>query len=124
MTAITTNLFVYGSLADPRCLDEVLGRRYAQERLRARLVGYRRIANSVYPYPFIVVAPADAVDGILLLDLSAKDLDVLDDYEEVASGTYTRVSVEVEAWGCGSRAMRLPAHTYIAGVDLIRSTTS
>ena len=123
-TASSTNLFVYGSLADPRCLADVLGRRYAQERLRARLSGFRRVATSAYPYPYIVAAPAESVDGIVVTDLSGRDLEVLDDYEEVAVGTYERISVEVDVWGCGPRPVRLQAHTYVAGSDLIRSTTS
>ena len=123
-TPTRSHLFVYGSLVEPRCLDEVLGRRHTEERLRARLAGYRRVSTSAYPYPFIVVAPEACVDGILVMDLTPSDLEVLDQYEEVATGTYTRIGVEVEAWGCGPRTMRIPAHAYVAGADLIRSTTS
>src|SRR5215207_10803907 len=118
----TSNLFVYGSLADPRCLHDVLGRQYMQERLRARLDGFRRVSSSAYPYPFIVAAPAETVDGILVMDLTQEDLEVLDDYEEVGTGTYRRIEVEVDAWGCGPRTMRIPAHTYVAGADLQRLT--
>jgi gamma-glutamylcyclotransferase (GGCT)/AIG2-like uncharacterized protein YtfP len=122
--ASTTHLFVYGSLAEPRCLDEVLGRRHDDERLRARLAGFRRISTSAYPYPFIVAAQDEFVDGILVMELGAQDLAVLDDYEEVAAGTYVRVPVEVEAWGCGPRTLRLMAETYVAGTELLRLTGS
>jgi gamma-glutamylcyclotransferase (GGCT)/AIG2-like uncharacterized protein YtfP len=117
-------VFVYGSLADPRCLDAVLGRRHTHERLRAHLDGFRRVATGAYAYPFIVAAPAEGVDGILVMNLTEEDLEVLDEYEEVAAGTYTRIAVEVEAWGCGPRAMRFAADTYVAGTELLRLTGS
>jgi hypothetical protein len=36
---------------------------------------------------------------------------------------YERIAVEVEAWSCGPRPIRLTAHTYVAGEQL-RSTVS
>src|SRR5260370_22484124 len=36
-TPTMEHLFVYGSLVEPRCLDEVLGHPFMGERLRARL---------------------------------------------------------------------------------------
>jgi gamma-glutamylcyclotransferase (GGCT)/AIG2-like uncharacterized protein YtfP len=121
--ASTNQLFVYGSLVDPRCLDDVLGRRHAGERLRACLMGYRRVSTEAYPFPFIVAAADASVDGILVMDLTRQDLEVLDEYEEVAAGTYSRIEVEVDAWGCGPRTMRIPAHTYVAGSSLLRLAT-
>jgi gamma-glutamylcyclotransferase (GGCT)/AIG2-like uncharacterized protein YtfP len=115
---------VYGSLADPRCLDDVLGRRHVGERLRAQLTGFRRISTSAYPYPFIVSAPNEVVDGILVMDLSHEDLEVLDAYEEVAAGIYERVAVEVATWGCGPQLPRLAAYTYVAGLQLLRLVTT
>ena len=115
-------LFVYGTLVDPAKLDEVLGHRHLGERLRARLRGYRRVARASdeFPYPFILPSPDGAVDGILILDLSVADLDVLDAYEDVAQGTYARTRVGVEVWGCGPHPMSIEAHTYVAGVELVR----
>jgi gamma-glutamylcyclotransferase (GGCT)/AIG2-like uncharacterized protein YtfP len=114
------HLFVYGTLVEPAKLDEVLGHRHLGERLRARLPGYRRLArvSEEFPYAIILPSPGDAVDGILVLDLSAADLVVLDEYEEVGQGTYARTRVAVEGWGCGPHPMSIEAHTYVAGVEL------
>ena len=43
------NLFVYGSLVDPRKLDEVLGYHFLGERLRARLSGFERVMERITP---------------------------------------------------------------------------
>ena len=115
------HLFAYGSLADPRRLDEVLGHRHRGERLRARLDGFERITTAAYPFPYIVAAHGRSVDGVLLMDLGSDDIEALDRYEEVDQGMYQRQSVEVEAWGCGRRTLRLQAHTYVAGAALIAS---
>jgi gamma-glutamylcyclotransferase (GGCT)/AIG2-like uncharacterized protein YtfP len=116
----TCHLFVYGSLTDPRRLDELLGYRYNGERLRARLVGYDRVVSDAFDYPFIVERPGHVVDGVLIMDLSPRDVEVLDLYEELQSGFYSRVSVDVEAWGCGPRPMFMAAQTYVAGPALQR----
>jgi gamma-glutamylcyclotransferase (GGCT)/AIG2-like uncharacterized protein YtfP len=113
------HVFVYGSLVDPRCLDDALGHRHTGERLRARLQGYQRLTTPEYPFPYLVPAPDHAVDGVLLMDLSAHDLQLLDRYEEVDAGMYRREAVEVEAWGCGGSVPRVQAWTYVAGPGLI-----
>jgi gamma-glutamylcyclotransferase (GGCT)/AIG2-like uncharacterized protein YtfP len=118
------HLFVYGSLVDPTCLDGVLGHRHAGERLEARLPGYRRMTREGFEWPFIVAAAGASVDGILLMDLSPYDLDVLDRYEEVEFGIYRRVPVEVEAWGCGARPIYVRAAAYVAGPVLQASAAS
>lgn len=112
------HLFVYGTLVDPLKLDEVIGHRHMGERLRARLHGFERIAPGDYPYPYLVPSPDAAVEGILVMDLSATDFDALDVYEEVALGLYERLRVEVEAWGCGPHSAYLQAHTYVGGARL------
>ncbi len=117
------HVFTYGSLVDPRCFDDVLGHSHAGERLAARLVGYERVSTDAYPYPFIVAATGRAVDGVLVMDLSAYDIQTLDRYEEVDTGVYRRELVEVEAWGCGPRPLHLQAYTYVAGPNLIASTS-
>ena len=113
-----SRLFVYGTLVDPRCLDEVLGHRHVGERLRAQLVGYQRRAEAGYPYPFIVAADHGVVDGVLILDLSPQDMRTLDRYEDVEDGVYQREVVEVEAWGCGPGTPVFQAYTYVAGPAL------
>jgi len=116
------HLFVYGTLVDPARLDEVLGHRHAGERLAARLDGYQRIVSPAYAYPFLVQATGCSVEGVVLMDLSAYDLQALDRYEEVDSGWYRREPVEVETWGCGPRGWRLAAEAYVAGPALLTST--
>jgi gamma-glutamylcyclotransferase (GGCT)/AIG2-like uncharacterized protein YtfP len=117
------HLFVYGSLVQPTCLDEVLGHRHLGERLAARVANFRRVTTPSYAYPYLVAEPGASVDGVLLMDLSAYDLQVLDRYEEVESGVYRRELVEVEAWGCGARPIYVQADVYIAGPILEASTT-
>ena len=111
-------MFVYGSLVDPRRLDEVLGYHFLGERLRARLAGYERLMSESFGYPFLVSRAEHVVDGILIMDLSPNDMDVLDRYEDVDAEMYTRVAVEVETWGCGPSPTFVQAHTYVAGARL------
>jgi gamma-glutamylcyclotransferase (GGCT)/AIG2-like uncharacterized protein YtfP len=116
------HLFAYGSLVDPRCLDDVLGHPHLGERLRAQLAGYTRVAAGVFPYPFIVVAAGAWVDGVLISDLSPYDMQLLDRYEEIEAGMYRRELVEVEAWRCGPQTLHVQAYAYVAGPALIEST--
>ncbi len=118
------HVFAYGSLVDPECLDQVLGHRHAGERLAARLEGYERITAAAYPFPYIVAAGSRSVDGVLIMDLTAYDIQALDRYEEVDKGIYERRPVEVEVWGCGPRTMHLQAQTYVAGPALVASIGS
>jgi len=114
------HLFVYGTLVEPRRLDEVLGHRHPGERLRARLRGFRRVTTTDYAYPFLVLDAEGVVDGILIMALAPADMVALDAYEEVDSGTYTRTPVDVEAWGCGPNTMHVSAQAYVAGPLLQR----
>jgi gamma-glutamylcyclotransferase (GGCT)/AIG2-like uncharacterized protein YtfP len=118
------HLFVYGSLVDPRCLDDVLGHKHPGERLEARLAGYRRVTSPRYAYPFLVADAASHVDGVLLMDLGPYDFQVLDRYGEIESGVYRREPVQVEAWGCGSRPIYVQADVYVAGPVLTASTAT
>jgi len=118
----TRNVFAYGTLIEPGLLDTVLGHKHLGERLAARLVGYERISVPSYAYPYVVLRPGVSVDGVLLMDLSAYDMQALDRYEEVESGVYRRETVEVEAWGCGPRPIFVQADVYAAGQQLLAST--
>ena len=117
------HVFAYGTLVDPRCLDEVLGHTHRGERFAARLRGWSRVTSRSYPYPYIVEAPGEVVDGILVMDLSPVDVEALDRYEEVDSGIYRRQPVEVEALGCGARPIYVRANAYVAGPALVASTS-
>jgi gamma-glutamylcyclotransferase (GGCT)/AIG2-like uncharacterized protein YtfP len=108
-------LFVYGTLVDPACLDEVLGHRHSGERLAARLRDYRRMTRPDFAYAYIVEERGAAVDGVLIMDLSPYDMQVLDRYEEVELGVYRRKPVQIEALGCGPMPMRIEADVYVAG---------
>lgn len=118
------HVFAYGTLVDPSKLDAVLGHKHSGERLSARLLGYRRIMTDSYPYPFVIEAADDWVEGILIMDLSPYDMQVLDRYEEVDSGVYRREPVQVDAWGCGPNPMRVSAEVYVAGAVLTESASA
>jgi gamma-glutamylcyclotransferase (GGCT)/AIG2-like uncharacterized protein YtfP len=113
------HVFVYGTLVDPRRLREVLGHAPPGEVLRARLRGYRRVTTPAYEYPFVVEDPDASVEGLVVMDLAAPELESLDAYEDVAGGVYCRVPVEVEALGCGPRTTHLRAEAYAAGPALL-----
>ncbi len=115
----SAHLFVYGSLTRPGALDQVIGRRHAGERLRARLEGYARVQADGWEDPCVVPRGAWATDGILVMDLTAEDFARLDAFEEVPNGQYTRTLVEVDAAGCGPTVARLAAWCYVAGPRLL-----
>ena len=84
-------LFVYGSLMDPAERQRLLTRPI--EAIPARLPGYGRGRRRYY----FVAKQADAVtEGAILEGLSARDLAILDQYEEVPT-LYTRERIEVVA---------------------------
>lgn len=94
-------LFVYGALMNPAERFRLLGRPLAAS--PARLAGYAR-GQKRY---FFIARQADAItDGAVLEGLSARDLAILDKYEEVPT-LYTRERIEVlaadggkiECWG-------------------------
>jgi gamma-glutamylcyclotransferase (GGCT)/AIG2-like uncharacterized protein YtfP len=85
------SLFVYGSLMNPGECLRLLGRAISAS--PARLSGYARGKKRYY----FVAKQADAVtDGAILESLSARDLAILDHYEEVPT-LYTRERIEVVA---------------------------
>jgi gamma-glutamylcyclotransferase (GGCT)/AIG2-like uncharacterized protein YtfP len=94
LTTVETDdqlLFVYGSLMDPAERQRLLTRPI--EAIPARLSGYVRGRTRYY----FVAKQADAVtDGAILEGLSARDLAILDRYEEVPT-LYTRKRIEVVA---------------------------
>jgi gamma-glutamylcyclotransferase (GGCT)/AIG2-like uncharacterized protein YtfP len=84
-------LFVYGTLLDAAWRERLLG--HPVRTLPARLEGYRVARGRHY---YLVASPADHVEGLILLDLSASDLAILDRYEELPQ-LYTRETVEAIA---------------------------
>jgi gamma-glutamylcyclotransferase (GGCT)/AIG2-like uncharacterized protein YtfP len=84
-----TTLFVYGSLLDPVRREEIIGRRV--DIIPATLDDYE-VGRARYFY--IRKHPGMSSAGFLLLNLTPRDLQALDGYEEVPR-LYTREKVEV-----------------------------
>ena len=82
-------LFVYGTLINPAERLRLLGRPINAS--PARLVGYTRGRKRHY---FVVKKTYAVTDGAILEGLSARDLAILDQYEEVPT-LYTRERIEV-----------------------------
>lgn len=84
-------VFVYGSLMNPAERLRLLGRPI--DASPARLPGYARGRKRYY---FVVKQADAATDGAVLEGLGARDLALLDEYEEVPT-LYTRERIEVLA---------------------------
>lgn len=82
-------LFVYGSLMNPAERLRLLGRPIDAN--PARLSGYARGRKRHY---FIAKQPDAITDGAILEGLTARDLAILDAYEEVPT-LYARERIEV-----------------------------
>jgi len=82
-------LFVYGALMNPAERLRLLGRPVNAS--PARLAGYARGKKRYY---FVAKQAGATTDGAILEDLSAHDLAILDEYEEVPT-LYTRERIEV-----------------------------
>jgi gamma-glutamylcyclotransferase (GGCT)/AIG2-like uncharacterized protein YtfP len=82
-------LFVYGALMNPAERMLLLGR--TVDAIPARLAGYARGRKRYY---FIARQPDAVSDGAVLEGLGARDLAILDEYEEVPT-LYTRERIEV-----------------------------
>jgi gamma-glutamylcyclotransferase (GGCT)/AIG2-like uncharacterized protein YtfP len=82
-------LFVYGALMNPAERLRLLGRPVNAS--PARLAGYARGRKRYY---FVAKEAGAATDGAILEDLTAHDLAILDQYEEVPT-LYTRERIEV-----------------------------
>lgn len=95
-------LFIYGTLQDADILGAVLGRPVDVTRLRrARAPHYRAVAHPDRVYPALVKATADTASGLLLENLSALDLAVLDAFE---GDEYRREAIAIEVEGAPSTA--------------------
>lgn len=84
-------LFVYGSLMNPAERLRLLGRPI--DASPARLSGYARGKTRHY---FVAEQAGAVTDGAILEGLSAHELEILDEYEEVPT-LYTRERIEVLA---------------------------
>jgi gamma-glutamylcyclotransferase (GGCT)/AIG2-like uncharacterized protein YtfP len=84
-------LFVYGSLMNPANRLRILGHPIVAS--PARLSGYARGRKRYY---FVAKQAGTVTDGAILEGLSARDLEILDEYEEVPT-LYTRERIEALA---------------------------
>ena len=84
-----TTLFVYGSLVNPARRQEIIGRRI--DTISATLPDYE-LGRARYFY--IRKHPGISTTGLLLLNLTRRDFQALDRYEEIPR-LYTREKVEV-----------------------------
>lgn len=108
-----TPLFLWGTLLDRDVLERLLGRRVSARELEpARLPGYQRVAAEKSPYPVLVPAAGAAVDGLLWLCPSRRDLRRIAHYED----DYRAVLFEVLT----ASGRRVPAWLYTAREGLLR----
>lgn len=79
---MTLPLFVYGTLRDPDLLAAVLGRplRTGAQHI-ARAPGFRAVHYPGRIYPALIRAPGAAAEGLLLIDLTPFERDLLDAFE-------------------------------------------
>jgi gamma-glutamylcyclotransferase (GGCT)/AIG2-like uncharacterized protein YtfP len=82
-------LFVYGALMNPAERMRLLGR--PTDASPAHLSGYARGRKR---YHFVAKQAGATTDGAILEDLTAHDLAILDEYEDVPT-LYTRERIEV-----------------------------
>jgi len=109
------NLFTYGVLMHPELLRELTGRRFASE--PAILRDYRRpaVVKEGYPrFPAIVPAPGASVEGVLVRGIDRESFEILDRFEEVDLGLYTRESVAA----LDEAGRSCEAFAYVAGPRL------
>ena len=79
---MATPLFVYGTLRDPDLLVGVLGRSLrADVALAAAAPGFRAVLYPNRVYPALLRSPGTAAAGLVLMDLSPFERDLLDAYE-------------------------------------------
>lgn len=79
---MTLPLFVYGTLRDPDLLAAVLARPLRPAMLHAaRAPGLRAVHYPNRVYPALVRTPGAAAEGLLLLDLTPFERDLLDAFE-------------------------------------------
>lgn len=86
-------LFVYGTLRDPDLLSGVLNRPLNPAQIAAAVApGFRAVAYPGRLYPALARKPGAAAEGLVLLDLTPFERDLLDAFE---GGEYRRTEIAV-----------------------------
>jgi len=77
------NLFVYGTLKDPKVQIMVFGR--VEKGTPDTLDGYKKskVVIDKKTYPIIVPSPKDSIKGLMLM-VTSKELKQIDEYETIA----------------------------------------
>jgi gamma-glutamylcyclotransferase (GGCT)/AIG2-like uncharacterized protein YtfP len=95
-------LFAYGTLQDPDILAAVLGRRVLADAIKlAHAPGFGVVYYPGQVYPALVAVPDTTAPGLLVMDLDALDLAVLDAFE---GDEYRRQAIGVQLAGTMVRA--------------------
>ena len=99
-------LFAYGTLQDPDILAAVLGRSAAAIKISdAQAPGFDVVYYPGRVYPALVAAPDTTAPGLLVMDLDALDISMLDAFE---GDEYHRQAINVRLAGT-----MLQAETYL-----------
>lgn len=110
------NVFAYGTLMFPEVAVPVAQIDAAGEPLTIH--SYRRYEARTRDwgnYPAIVPEAGATVDGLLFRDLTERQLEQLDWFEDVADGLYVRKQIEMDI-----RGDRIKIHLYVCGPMLER----
>ena len=111
------NVFVYGTLMFPEVAGPIAQIDSAGEPITIH--GFKRFEARTRAwgnYPTVIRDESSSVDGLLLRDLTEKQLAQLDWFEDVSSGLYVREQVQVvqknetldvQVYVCGPRLERL-----------------
>jgi gamma-glutamylcyclotransferase (GGCT)/AIG2-like uncharacterized protein YtfP len=75
-------LFVFGTLMDAKVRRRILGRTLSRRFVSSAYIdGFVRVYIVRRPYPMLKVCPSGRVFGLLLYNLTGRDMSRLDDYE-------------------------------------------
>ena len=113
---MSVDMFAYGILMYPDLLRALTGRCFVTE--PAVLPDFQRyslVKNGWPKIAVIVPEPGASVSGVLLRDMDARSAGLLDDFEEIDIGLYTRCKVTVEI----ENDRACPADSYVAGPETV-----
>lgn len=95
-------VFVYGELAKKGTLKQVLGREPLT--VKAILRGYERVLDPEIDYYVATKKEGGLIEGLLVTDVTDREMLTLDEFEGVSDRLYEKELVEVEVEGGKARA--------------------